>query len=200
MRHVRNFISWFVYLRLFSYSSRERTWIYSERRRWSGEGGRGGDIPAQGLGGRKWQWVARGGGREIRMEDGVSHELEKQPKAVFAPFLKFFTTFFDAPPPGYSAGERSRKRQRERAISPSFLSPLPLSFFTESRNVHTRSVYPYPVDVCQTVSVFISRLIAPLHVRWFLPRSFWLLRNANRYCDSIKCAVLRSYFINTQRL
>lgn len=68
------------------------------------------------------------------MEDGVSHELEKQPKAVFAPFLKFFTTFFDAPPPGYSAGERSRKRQRERAISPFYL-PLFRYLFLRSRGM-----------------------------------------------------------------
>lgn len=109
--------------------------------------------------------VPRRKGSSVRMEDGVSHELEKQPKAAFAPFLKFFTTFFDAPPPCCRTGERSRKRQRERAIS-----PLPSFLFfryllLRSRNVHTRSAYPYPVDVCQTVSVFISWFIAPLHVR-----------------------------------
>lgn len=146
---------------------REREFIQKDE-------GRGGGCTGEGCGWEKM--VARVSWREsslVRMEDGVSHELEKQPKAAFAPFLKFFTTFFDAPPPGCSAGERSRKRQRERAISPlPLVPPFPLSFFTESRNVHTRSAYPYPVDVCQTVSVFISRLIAPLHVRWFLPRSF----------------------------
>lgn len=177
---------------------REREFIQKD------EGGWGGEMYRRrvwvGENGSGWQGC-KGGGREARMEDGVSHELEKQPKAVFAPFLKFFTTFFDAPPPDCSAGKRSRKRQRERAISPSPLSSpfLPLSFFTESRNVHTGSVYLYPVDVCQTVSVFISRLIASLHVRWFLPRLFWLLQNANRN-DLIKCAVLRSCFINTKCL
>ena len=38
---------------------------------------------------------------------------------------------------------------------------LPLSFFLQ--NVHIRNAYP--VDVCQTISVFISRFVAPLHVR-----------------------------------
>jgi len=52
-------------------------------------------------------WLARGcsgvsrgegrGGSVRRAEVGVSHELEEQPKAAFAPFLKFFTTLFDAP-------------------------------------------------------------------------------------------------------
>lgn len=86
--------------------------------------------------------VPKSKGSSVRIEDGVSHELEKQPKAAFAPFLKFFTTFFDAPALDCSAGERSRKRQRERAISsPLFAPPSALSvfFFTESRNVHTRS-------------------------------------------------------------
>lgn len=138
-----------------------------------------------------------GGGK---LEDGVSHELEKQPKAVFAPFLKFFTTFFDAPPPGRSAGERSRKRQRERAISPSPVPPFPLSFFTESRNAHIRSAYPYPVDVCQTFSVFISRLIAPLHVVLVFASIVSTFAKCKSYHDSIKYAVLRLCFINTKRL
>lgn len=86
--------------------------------------------------------VPRRKGSSVRMEDSVSHKLEKQPKAVFAPFLKFFTIFFDAPPPGCSAGERSRKRQRERAIFPFPPSSLPfppsstaIFFFLRSRGM-----------------------------------------------------------------
>jgi len=81
---------------------REREFIQKD------EGGRG--CTGEGCGWEKM--VARVSNREgssVRMEDGVSHELEKQLKAAFAPFLKFFTTFFDAPPFHCSANERSRK-------------------------------------------------------------------------------------------
>lgn len=77
----------------------------------------------------------------------------KQPKAAFAPFLKFFTISFDAPPT-VGAGERSRKRHRERAIFsyPSLCSSAlshPL-FFLRSRGMYTgeeggggAELYPY---------------------------------------------------------
>lgn len=118
------------------------------------EGGIRRGVYRQRVRGRKWQWVAkvssRGEGSSVRMGDGVSHKLEKQPKAAFAPFLKFFTIFFEAPPAVVRVKGHVNDRGKGQFSPPLF----PLSFFTESRNVHTRSVYPYPADVCQTVPVF----------------------------------------------
>lgn len=134
--------------------------------------GSGGGVYRRRVRGRKWQWVAkvssRGEGSSVRMGDGVSHKLEKQPKAAFAPFLKFFTTFLllrsDC-----SAGERSRKRQRERAIFPSPLSPSVIFFYEVAECAYQERVSVSGRRLSDR-PVFISRLIAPLHVRWFLPR------------------------------
>lgn len=144
--------------------------------------------------------VPRREGSSVRMEDGVSHELEKQPKAAFAPFLKFFTTFFDAPPPGCSAGERSRKRQRERAIFP---SPLPcppfcyLFFFMEcayqervsvsGRRLSDRLRFYFPAYRTVTRALVFASIISTF-------------AKCKSYHDSIKCIVLRSCFINTKCL
>jgi len=66
-----------------------------ERTRNSGEGWLALLIARGYLEGERRRW--RGDGSVRRAEVGVSHELEEQPKAAFAPFLKFFTTLFDAP-------------------------------------------------------------------------------------------------------
>lgn len=80
------------------------------------------------------------GGREVRMGDDVSHELEKQPKAAFAPFLKFFTTSFDALSLlRCSAGERSRKTTGGKGNFPLPSPPFRYLFLRSRGMCSTRS-------------------------------------------------------------
>lgn len=71
----------------------------------------------------------------------------KQPKAAFAPFLKFFT-IFDAPPTDCAVrvkGHVSDRGKRQFFPPPPSPSARPLSFFTKSRSVQLQAsrVYPY---------------------------------------------------------
>lgn len=77
------------------------------------------------------------GVRQIRRVDSVSHESEATEGSLCSIFKILYDLLRCSSGRLCSAGERSRKRQRERAIFPSRVPPArPLSFFTKSRKVH----------------------------------------------------------------
>lgn len=123
-----------------------------------------------------------------RAEDGVSHELEKQPKAearLCSIFKILYVLLRYSSAPDCSADERSRKRQRERAIFPTlFLLSFPRHLFLlfyrvrylslRSRGMYTYRENAFPADVCQTIFVlYLPGLSVSLYFPlWFSLRSF----------------------------
>lgn len=146
--------------------------------------------------------VPRREGSSVRMEDGVSHELEKQPKAAFAPFLKFFTTFFDAllrPAVVRVKGHVNDrgKGQFSLPLYPALLSVIFFFFFMEcayqervsvsGRRLSDRLRFYFPAYRTVTRALVFASIISTF-------------AKCKSYHDSIKCIVLRSCFINTKCL